>query len=93
MTAEMLRIHYYAAARAARGASEEEVGPGPEGITTLGGLLTLMGERHVSGRAGGLSLAEVFERCTFLLDGRAASPEAELRERSRLDVIPPFAGG
>nr|WP_238148050.1 MoaD/ThiS family protein [Rothia halotolerans] len=52
-----------------------------------------MGERHVSGRAGSLSLAEVFERCAFLLDGRVASPEAELKERSRLDVMPPFAGG
>ena len=89
----MIRIHYYAAARAARGASEEEVEPGAEGITTLGELLSELGERHGSGRAGGLCLAEVFERCTFLLDGRAVEPASELEGRSRLDVMPPFAGG
>ena len=40
-----------------------------------------------------MSFAEVLERCTFLVDGASATEDAVLADASRVDVLPPFAGG
>ncbi|WP_080792961.1 MoaD/ThiS family protein [Corynebacterium pacaense] len=84
-----MEIHYFAAARAARGRTQETL---PETGSTLGQLLDLLGGLH-TGTAAGMTLAEVFTRCTFLIDGRAARPADSLSGATRVDVLPPFAGG
>lgn len=83
-------IHYFAAARAARGVDRETVAA-QQG--TLGDFLTRLGEDNTDTTAAGMTLAQVFDRCTFLIDGRSAPPEASLDGASRVDVLPPFAGG
>ncbi|WP_181896869.1 MoaD/ThiS family protein [Corynebacterium senegalense] len=84
-----MRIHYFAAARAAAGVREEEVGEFP----TLGHLLDDATSRHTGTTDAGLSLADVVERCTFLVDGARAGRDRSLESAARVDVLPPFAGG
>ena len=83
-------IHYFAAARAARGLDREAIAVQD---ATLRDLLIRLGEEHTDATAAGMTLAQVFDRCTFLIDGRSAQPEASLVGVSRVDVLPPFAGG
>ncbi|MBD8029934.1 MoaD/ThiS family protein [Corynebacterium gallinarum] len=85
-----MEIHYFAAARAARGVDREGVDK-QEG--TLGDLLADLGREHTDTTAAGMTLAQVFDRCTFLIDGRSAQPDTTLVGASRVDVLPPFAGG
>ncbi len=40
-----------------------------------------------------MGLGEVLERCTFLVDGKNAERAATLEGATRVDVLPPFAGG
>lgn len=87
---QLMDIHYFAAARAARGAAQETCPPSEK---TLGDLLKELGEKHTDTTAAGMSLAQVFERCTFLIDGRSSDTSASLSGASRVDVLPPFAGG
>lgn len=93
MLGAMIDIHYFAAARAARGQAQEALDPATVPGNTLGDLLDHLGATHAEGRAGGLSLAEIFDRCTFLVDGRNSAPDAPLPSPCRVDVLPPFAGG
>lgn len=89
----MLEIHYFAAARAARGVAQETLKPERD----LASLLEVLGSRHTGLTAGGMSLSQVFERCSFLVDGRSVAREdaatTSLDAVSRVDVLPPFAGG
>lgn len=85
----MLTIRYFAAARAARGIAEEDV----EFSGTLGELVRTLGSTHTDRTAGGMTLAEIFTRCSFLLDGTRVPLSADLAGARRLDVLPPFAGG
>lgn len=85
----MIDIHYFAAARAARGAAQESV----EAPETLADLLSDLGSRHTDVTAGGMTLSEIFDRCTFLVDGRSAESGASLVGATRVDILPPFAGG
>ena len=77
-----MRIHYFAAARAAAGVSEEEVGQYP----TLELLLADASSNHPA-------LQPILPRCSFLVDGLRAEPSASLEGAARVDVLPPFAGG
>lgn len=87
-----MEIHYFAAARAAAGTAVETVDRPAPG-TTLGRLLGELADRHSGTTDSGLSLGEIFGRCTFLVDG-ANSPESTvLGDAARVDVLPPFAGG
>ncbi|MEY8566126.1 MoaD/ThiS family protein [Corynebacterium sp.] len=89
----MVEIRYFAAARAARGVAGEE----HPAAGTLGDLLDELGERHTGTTAGGMSLAGIFERCSFLVDGRTVTRQdaasTPLDGVGRVDVLPPFAGG
>lgn len=89
----MVEIHYFAAARAARGVPQENV----EETSTLSDLLDTLGEQHTETTAGGMTLAQIFDRCSFLVDGRTVTrPDAttvDLSAVQRVDVLPPFAGG
>lgn len=84
-----MQVHYFAAARAARGLAEEEMNA-PD---TLGELINMLSTVDGS-TAAGTPLAEVLERCTFLVDGEATSDSGySLAGAARVDVLPPFAGG
>ncbi|WP_408929906.1 MoaD/ThiS family protein [Corynebacterium axilliensis] len=84
----MVDVHYFAAARAAAGRAQDTVE-----AATLGELLNVLRDRHTGSTEAGMSFAEVLERCTFLVDGASASEDAVLSGASRVDVLPPFAGG
>jgi molybdopterin converting factor small subunit len=76
-------VRYWAAARAAAGAAEEQTGPG-----TLDDVAARLAERH------GERLARILGYCTFLLDGTALRDRSTpLPAGSVLEVLPPFAGG
>ena len=79
-----IEVHLFAAARAAAGCSEWATEPG-----TLGEVL----ERMV---AEFPTLGEVLPRCSYLVDEvsvKSGDLKAPLVAGSRLDVLPPFAGG
>ncbi len=89
----MVEIHYFAAARAARGVPQEST----EATGTLADLLDTLGNTHTETTAGGMTLAQIFDRCSFLIDGRTVTPQdaptVDLSTVRRIDVLPPFAGG
>lgn len=85
-------IHYFAAARAAAGTATETISRPAPG-TTLDQLLTQLATTHTGTTDAGMSLGEIFERCTFLVDGTSSPRSTSLDEAKRVDVLPPFAGG
>ena len=87
----MLTIHYFSAARAVAGVAEETIAE--SSFSTLADLLHSRATLHTGTTDSGMSLAEIFPRCSFLLDGAAAEPSASLDGVHRVDVLPPFAGG
>ncbi|WP_218189206.1 MoaD/ThiS family protein [Kocuria massiliensis] len=92
----MLTVHYFAAAKAARGVETEELdisALGNGSPTTLADVLAHLGSTHTEGRASGKTLTEVFARCTFLVDGTSSRREDAVPSTGRLDIMPPFAGG
>ena len=75
-------IHLFAAARAAVGAAMVSVEPGPL-TAVLDGI-----------EAAHPAFAAVRPRCSYLVDGLAVHGEdADVTAGSRVDVLPPFAGG
>jgi molybdopterin converting factor small subunit len=79
-------VRYFAAARAASGTDAELVETAP--YTTVAQLVHLLAEKH------GEKLGDVLERCSYLVDGIAASDRAvRLPGGGTVDVLPPFAGG
>jgi len=83
LAAEMsAEVHFFAAARAAVGASVLQVPPG-----TLNDVLNRV-------EAENPGFATVRPQCSFLIDGIASlDPEQSVDDGARLDVLPPFAGG
>ncbi|MCF8526463.1 MAG: MoaD/ThiS family protein [Candidatus Nanopelagicales bacterium] len=80
--AGQVEVHLFAAARAAVGASMVTVGAG-----SLGSVLDEIESRHPE-------FAGVRPRCSFLLDEVSCSDlHALVHGGSRVDVLPPFAGG
>ncbi|CAN5617123.1 MoaD/ThiS family protein [soil metagenome] len=84
-TGIVVRVRYFAAARAAAGIDEEVLTPtAPTSIATL--------VNELSGRNA--ELARVLVRCSYLCDEVAVrDPELLLSSHHTLDVLPPFAGG
>ena len=82
-------VRYWAAAKAAAGASEESY----PATATLALLLDAVRERH----ADSPRVAEVLLRCSYLVDevspGRRAPEDVEVPGGAVVDVLPPFAGG
>jgi molybdopterin converting factor small subunit len=77
-----VQVHLFAAARAAVGASSITVQPG-----TLSSVLDEVSERFPA-------FARVRPQCSFLLDEVSCSDSSAVIDAgSRLDVLPPFAGG
>jgi len=77
-----VEVHLFAAARAAVGESMVTAEAG-----TLESVLDTIAERYPD-------FAAVRPRCSFLLDEVACTdPSALVGDGSRVDVLPPFAGG
>ncbi|MBZ8177461.1 MoaD/ThiS family protein [Corynebacterium poyangense] len=86
-----MEIHYFAAARAARGKSMEQRDRVPETLEEL--LAELRAEAPQENSSEEMGLADVLEQCSFLLDGEKAQLHAGLAGVKRVDILPPFAGG
>lgn len=77
-----VEVHLFAAAKAAAGVPRVDVAPG-----TLREILDALDEAY-----GGF--APVRPRCSYLLDGTATHDlDIRVAAGSRIDVLPPFAGG
>lgn len=76
-----VEVHLFAAARAAVGTSQLSV-PAGRVSTLLDGI-----------EAAHPAFAAVRPRCSVLIDGLAVHDDVEVAAGSRVDVLPPFAGG
>ncbi|MBM9458407.1 MoaD/ThiS family protein [Nocardioides sp. zg-536] len=87
---QVIRVRYWAAARAAAGVPEEEISVA--GPLTLGELLRTVTERHA-----GTRLPEVVRICSVLLGDRPVSTsdpaEVVVEPGQTVEFLPPFAGG
>jgi sulfur-carrier protein len=81
MSDPTVEVHLFAAARAAVGTSQLSVAP-----ARLSGILDALEAEH-PGFAG------VRPRCSYLVDGTAVHDDVTVAAGSRVDVLPPFAGG
>jgi len=84
MSSPHVEAHLFAAARAAAGTSVLTVASGTL-AEVLNSLIALAPD-----------LAEVLPRCSYLVDGlsvRASETHTPVAPGSRIDVLPPFAGG
>ena len=88
----MVDVHFFAAARDAAGCTHTSL-KGLDVPATLGDLLMTLSTSFTGTTGAGTSMSEVLERCSFLLDGKAGTAETPLNGVSRVDVLPPFAGG
>ncbi|MBB5956538.1 molybdopterin converting factor small subunit [Saccharothrix tamanrassetensis] len=81
-----LTVRYFAGARAAAGVPDESLEL--PGAVTVARVLDAVRSRHGDG------LGRVLAACSFLLDGVAVRDrDTPVSSGSRLDVLPPFAGG
>ncbi|MFV2144984.1 MULTISPECIES: MoaD/ThiS family protein [Isoptericola] len=80
----MVELRYFAAARAALGRSTDTMDV-PDGAT-VGDVVG-----HLTGASP--EAGPVLARCAVLLDGRRAAPTDVVPDGSRVDLLPPFAGG
>lgn len=79
-----MRITYYAAAADAAGTTTASL---DDGDLTAAELLARLG-------GGDAKLADVLARCSLLVDGSPVREDSEvIPASSRVDVLPPFAGG
>lgn len=84
----MPTIRYWAAAREAAGCEFEQVSG-----TTLAEALSDARAKH----PGNTMFARVLAGCSFLVDdtpaGTRPAESVEVNDQSRIEVLPPFAGG
>lgn len=81
----MITIRYFAAAAAALGIDEE---------TTTQASAPNIGAIIQQRSANSLQAAQILARCSFIVDGKATRDLSyPLGAESKLDVLPPFAGG
>ncbi|MFI7596485.1 MoaD/ThiS family protein [Actinoplanes sp. NPDC049681] len=80
----MLRVRYFAGARAAAGGMREE----SVDASSIDELTAVLSDRH------GERLAVVLKAASYLVDGLACHDrQAALTAGTTVDVLPPFAGG
>ena len=77
----MVSVRYFAAAAEAAGVEEESLD-----ASTVGSLKQLLAEKY------GAAMQRVLDSGSFLVDG-VVSRDPALALGSRVDVLPPFAGG
>ena len=79
-----MEVSYYAGAADAASTDREQLDTSD---TTAEHLVSLLSARHDS-------LAGVLKSCSLLVDGTPVKdPQTWISARSRVDVLPPFAGG
>lgn len=79
----MVRVRYFAGAKAAAGVERDDVP-----ATNLQALVSTLADRR------GPALAQVLGACSFLLDGVTIHERTTvLPEESTVDILPPFSGG
>jgi sulfur-carrier protein len=87
--ARVVRVRYFAGARAAAGVAEEDVRL--DGAATVATVLAAVRGTH------GPELDRVLGGCSFLLNGVAVhdheTPLPEADKWAEIDILPPFAGG
>ncbi len=88
-----MQVHFFAAARSAAGTAELSVPLSVLPSPTLGALIEHLGQNVEGTTPSGLTLAQVMEQCSFLINGARSEAEAPLQDADRVDVLPPFAGG
>ncbi|MFW0180960.1 MoaD/ThiS family protein [Rothia sp. P5766] len=88
-----MQINFFAAARAAAGVPSLTLESTELTETTLEALMAYLLTRYPGATPSGQTLADILPQCTFLIDGVATSAKGSLRGASRVDVLPPFAGG
>jgi molybdopterin synthase sulfur carrier subunit len=81
MSSETVDVHLFAAARDAVGTSQLSV---PAAL--LSEILDRIEASHPA-------FAGVRPRCSYLIDGTAVHDDVAVAAGSRVDVLPPFAGG
>ncbi len=81
MAADTVEIHLFAAARAAVGAST---------LTAESASLSTILDRICTQHP---AFTAVRPRCSYLLDGVTIHGDVDVPSGSRVDVLPPFAGG
>jgi sulfur-carrier protein len=81
MSDPAVEVHLFAAARAAVGTSQLSVPPAPLSV-----ILDGIEQAYPA-------FAAVRPRCSCLVDGTAVHDDVEVAPGSRVDVLPPFAGG
>lgn len=88
-----MNVRYFAAARAAAGAEEEQFHL-PEGTTLEGVVAAIVAVERAEPPAGTPPLPRILSRSSFLLNGVAArNPAVVVGPGDTVDVLPPFAGG
>ena len=87
---QVIRVHYWAAARAAAGLAEEQVSV--TGPISLADLRAELVRRHADTR-----LPEVVQVCSVLIGERPVSSEdpavVQVHPGDTVEFLPPFAGG
>lgn len=80
-----VHVRYFAGAKAAVGRASDAFDHAD--ASTIGALIATVAARHDDSSA-------VLARCSFLVDGVSTRDSATpLVDGSRVDVLPPFAGG
>ncbi|MDO5749922.1 MAG: MoaD/ThiS family protein [Rothia sp. (in: high G+C Gram-positive bacteria)] len=89
-----MQVYFFAAARAAAGTAQAAVELEALPEATLQALIDHLGQHYTGTTPSGLTLAQVMEQCSFLINGQRSEANATLTDNSlRVDVLPPFAGG
>lgn len=88
-----MQVHFFAAARSAAGTAQLSVPLAELPSATLGALVEYLGQNSEGTTPSGLTLAQVMEQCSFLVNGARSDGQAPLQDADRVDVLPPFAGG
>jgi len=93
----MIEVRYFAAARAAAGGTAREaiaLPPRTEALTREQ-LAALLVSLHPDAPEGEPSLTQVLEQSSVLVDGVVLRDDdaPAVRAGTRVDVLPPFAGG
>ena len=88
-----MQVHFFAAARSAAGIAQLSVPLAQLSSATLGALIEYLGQSLGGTTPSGLTLAQVMEQCSFLVNGARSDTQAPLQDADRVDVLPPFAGG
>ena len=87
-----MQVHFFAAARSA-GTAQLSVPLTELSSATLGALIEHLGQNLEGTTPSGLTLSQVMEQCSFLVNGARSDAQAPLQDADRVDVLPPFAGG